>query len=65
MTKESARRTGATRTLLGRYRKLPGIAGTNGAVRGHMERAAINTPIQVDRYTYICSHVVFNMYVCI
>jgi len=45
-TKASARRTGATRTLLGRYRKLPGIDGRNGAVRGHMERAAINTPIQ-------------------
>mmetsp|Transcript_4739 Transcript_4739/g.15387 ORF Transcript_4739/g.15387 Transcript_4739/m.15387 type:complete len:578 (-) Transcript_4739:131-1864(-) len=42
----SARATGATRTLLGRYRTLPGIQGRNGAVRAHMERAAINTPIQ-------------------
>lgn len=45
-TKANARLTGATRTLLGRYRRLPGIDGRNGAVRGHMERAAINTPIQ-------------------
>jgi len=41
-----AKRTGYTRTLMGRYRELPGIAGRNGALRSHMERAAINTPIQ-------------------
>ena len=41
-----AKRTGYTRTLIGRYRQLPGIAGRNGALRAHMERAAINTPIQ-------------------
>lgn len=38
--------TGSTRTLLGRYRPLPGISSSSRAVRGHMERAAINTPIQ-------------------
>jgi len=36
---------GWTRTLMGRYRKLDGINGPP-AVRGHLERAAINTPIQ-------------------
>eukprot|EP00966_Prymnesium_polylepis_P298485 6897574-Prymnesium_polylepis.1 len=30
---------------MGRYRKLDGINGPP-AVRGHLERAAINTPIQ-------------------
>ena len=41
-----AKRHGHTRTLMGRYRSLPGIQGGRPAVRGHMERAAINTPIQ-------------------
>jgi len=45
-TKASARETGHTRTLMGRYRKLPGIGGKSAAMRSHMERAAINTPIQ-------------------
>jgi len=45
------------------YRKLPGIAWRNGGMRGHMERAAINTPIQVDRYTCIFGNLVFNIYV--
>jgi DNA polymerase I len=41
-----ARETGYTRTLLGRYRPLPGITGRNMGARGHAERAAINTPLQ-------------------
>ena len=41
----TAHRTGATRTLMGRYRKLPDIGGTR-AQSAHSERAAINTPIQ-------------------
>ena len=43
----SAHETGATRTLMGRYRGLPDINARNGAARSHSERAAINTPIQV------------------
>jgi len=42
--KAEARRTGYTRTLMGRYRALPGISVPK--LRGHGERAAINTPIQ-------------------
>ncbi|KAA0167896.1 hypothetical protein FNF31_00224 [Cafeteria roenbergensis] len=41
-----ARSTGATRTLMGRYRDLPEITSPNRGLRGHAERAAINTPIQ-------------------
>ena len=43
---EEARRTKATRTLLGRYRDIPEISSSDFRVRGHAERAAINTPIQ-------------------
>ena len=42
----SLKRTGAVRTLMGRYRPLPGINSRNAAARSHSERAAINTPIQ-------------------
>jgi DNA polymerase-1 len=42
----NARAKGWTRTLMGRYRKLKGITGASQAVRAHLERAAINTPIQ-------------------
>ena len=35
-----------SRTLMGRYRKLPGIHGPSRALIAHSERAAINTPIQ-------------------
>jgi DNA polymerase-1 len=41
-----ARRHGATRTLLGRYRDLPDINSRDIRRRAHAERAAINTPIQ-------------------
>jgi DNA polymerase-1 len=41
-----ARRTGSTRTLMGRYRDLPEINSVNRGLRGHAQRAAINTPIQ-------------------
>jgi hypothetical protein len=44
-----ARKFGHTRTLMGRYRPLPGVAPSNPRyVRSHAERAAINTPIQVS-----------------
>lgn len=42
-----ARKEARTKTLMGRYRNLPGIG--NKRLRGHLERAAINTPIQVRR----------------
>ena len=35
-----------TRTLMGRYRLLPQINAGNRALTAHLERAAINTPIQ-------------------
>ncbi|CAH0477874.1 unnamed protein product [Peronospora belbahrii] len=46
-----ARTYGYTRTLLGRYRRLPDAMLTDNSItskqsRGHAERAAINTPIQ-------------------
>ncbi len=43
---EDARRTGATRTLLGRMRRLPELHAQNGAVVAAAERMAINTPVQ-------------------
>lgn len=46
LTIEKARTTGSTRTLMGRYRHLDEINSKNRARRSHMERAAINTPIQ-------------------
>jgi DNA polymerase-1 len=41
-----ARRTGVTRTLMGRYRPVHGINESRPVTRGHAERMAINTPIQ-------------------
>jgi len=41
-----ARREHVTRTLMGRERRLPDITAKSRGARGHMERAAINTPIQ-------------------
>ena len=45
-TIKTAHRTGWTRTLMGRYRSLHGIQTSKRAVVSHLERAAINTPIQ-------------------
>ena len=45
-TIKTAQETGATRTLMGRYRDLKGIQSGSSKVRRHLERAAINTPIQ-------------------
>jgi DNA polymerase-1 len=45
-TIDLARQTGYTRTLLGRYRKLPDINHPQRSFRAHSERAAINTPLQ-------------------
>ena len=41
-----ARRTGHTRTLLGRLRPIPDLDSRNPAARGFAERTAINSPIQ-------------------
>jgi DNA polymerase-1 len=45
-TIERARSTGYTRTLMGRYRRLPDIISPRKDLRSHSERAAINTPLQ-------------------
>jgi len=45
-TIRQARRTTYTRTLMGRYRKLPNVNSRARGPKGHSERAAINTPIQ-------------------
>ena len=45
-TKAYARKYGITRTLMGRYRQLPGATAGNRRLLGHAERASINTPIQ-------------------
>eukprot|EP01083_Nonionella_stella_P224061 797889_1 len=42
----NARETGYTRTLMGRYRRLPEINAPNKYHRLQSERASINTPIQ-------------------
>ena len=44
--KEEARKDGCVRTLLGRARYFPSINGASYSQRGHIERAAINTPVQ-------------------
>ena len=47
-TKAMARKHGITKTLMGRYRHLPGAleGKRNRKALGHAERASINTPIQ-------------------
>lgn len=44
--KESARRTGYTKTLTGRQRAVPEILSKNAMIRQAAERLAINTPLQ-------------------
>jgi len=46
MTIAEAKETGSSRTLMGRYRPLPGINSKAAGPRKHAERAAINTPVQ-------------------
>lgn len=41
-----AAQTKYTRTLLGRYRRLPDMVSTNPSARSHASRSAINTPLQ-------------------
>jgi len=45
-TIHEAHRSGWSRTLMGRYRNLAGIQTGNAMTVAHLERAAINTPIQ-------------------
>jgi len=42
----TARETGATETIFGRLRPIPGIADRNHAVRANAERMAMNAPFQ-------------------
>ncbi|XP_024364019.1 DNA polymerase I B, chloroplastic/mitochondrial isoform X2 [Physcomitrium patens] len=44
--KQEAHETLRVHTLLGRARHLPDINSSNSLLRSHMERAAINTPVQ-------------------
>ena len=46
LTIQTAKETGFTRTLMGRYRPLADINSKNKWKEGHACRAAINTPIQ-------------------
>jgi len=45
-TIDEAKRTGETRTILGRRRRLPDLQSRNRTLRGAAERMARNTPIQ-------------------
>jgi len=45
-TKDTAKKEGITRTLMGRYRDIPEAMGRNQKFVGHALRASINTPIQ-------------------
>ncbi|KAJ6293241.1 hypothetical protein OIU78_025265 [Salix suchowensis] len=44
--KKEAREDGRVHTLLGRARVFPSVTGASSSQRGHVERAAINTPVQ-------------------
>lgn len=44
--KKEAQQIGCVYTLLGRARRFPSLACTSSLQRGHIERAAINTPVQ-------------------
>ncbi|KAG8639707.1 DNA polymerase I A, chloroplastic/mitochondrial [Manihot esculenta] len=44
--KQEARQDGRVHTLLGRARIFPSMAHASNAQKGHIERAAINTPVQ-------------------
>jgi len=46
ISRERARETGETATLLGRRRLLPDILSDNNRIRSLQERIAVNTPIQ-------------------
>ena len=45
--KQEARKIGCVYTLLGRARTFPSTKNASPSQRGHIERAAINTPVQV------------------
>ena len=45
--KLEAKKDGRVHTLLGRARIFPSLSHASNAQKGHIERAAINTPVQV------------------
>lgn len=51
--KAEARQKQCVHTLLGRARRFPAQESCTGMQRGHIERAAINTPVQVSDFTFI------------
>ncbi|KAK8622888.1 hypothetical protein V6N13_117787 [Hibiscus sabdariffa] len=46
LRKSEAQKFGCVKTLLGRARRFPSFADCTRSQRGHIERAAINTPVQ-------------------
>lgn len=54
--KAQAAREQLVYTLLGRARRFPPISKATNAQKGHIERAAINTPVQVLVFLSTCSH---------
>lgn len=55
-----AREEGYVRTLLGRERHFPKIENLISGQRGHIERAAINTPVQVINH-HLDLHLSFRL----
>lgn len=52
-------------TLLGRARQFPKIDSSNSYHKGHIERAAINTPVQVhDSLKYVHTVVCYTPSIC-
>lgn len=49
-------------TLLGRARHFPSLKNASSAHRNHIERAAINTPVQVTFALHDFLHVIFLTY---
>lgn len=57
--KKEAQRDRCVRTLLGRARSFPSMDHATRSQRGHIERAAINTPVQVSfSVSHTLSHVI-------
>lgn len=51
LRKTEAEKKSCVRTLLGRARRFPSMKHATRAQKGHIERAAINTPVQVCSLT--------------
>ena len=58
--KYEAEKLGRVKTLLGRARRFPSFAHCTRAQKGHIERAAINTPVQVFS-SFSCTQVSLSL----